>query len=144
MGARIEKNNEQYKQSGASYEVYSDFTQSFLPHPNTGQLTRRTNVDAVKTAIRNLVLTNKYERLRNPTFGGNIRRYLFEPFIPTTGPEIERDIKSLIETYEPRAQVISVTATPFEDNNAMEITVQFYVLMSEQPQDLNLTLYRVR
>jgi phage baseplate assembly protein W len=144
MGARIVKDNEEYKQSGASYEVYSDFTHTFLPHPNTGQVTRRTNIDAVKMAIRNLVLTNKYERLRNPTFGGNIRRYLFEPFIAGTAPEIESNIKSLIETYEPRAKVISVKAIPQEDQNAMIVNIQFYVVISEQEQEMNLTLYRVR
>jgi phage baseplate assembly protein W len=144
MGARIVKDNEEYKQSGASYEVYSDFTHTFLPHPNTGQITRRTNIDAVKMAIRNLVLTNKYERLRNPQFGGNIRRYLFERFIETTAPEIEFDIKQLIERYEPRAKVISVTATPQEDLNAMIVTIQFYIAMVESEQEMDLTLYRVR
>jgi uncharacterized protein len=144
MGARIEKGNEQYKQSGASFEVYSDFTHTFLPHPNTGQLVRRTNIDAVKYAIRNLVLTNKYERLRNPEFGGNIRRYLFEPFIQGTAPEIEANVKWLIETYEPRAKVISVKATPNEDQNSMIVSLQFYVNNTEQMQEMDLTLYRVR
>jgi phage baseplate assembly protein W len=144
MGARIVKDNEEYKQSGASYEVYSDFTHTFLPHPNTGQITRRTNVEAVRSSIRNLVLTNKYERLRNPTFGGNVRRFLFEPFIAGTAPEIELNIKSLIETYEPRAKVISVKAIPQEDQNAMIVNIQFYVTISEQEQEMNLTLYRVR
>jgi phage baseplate assembly protein W len=144
MGARIVKDNEEYKQSGASYEVYSDFTHTFLPHPNTGQITRRTNVEAVRSSIRNLVLTNKYERLRNPTFGGNVRRFLFEPFIAGTAPEIELNIKSLIETYEPRAKVISVKAIPQEDQNAMIVNIQFYITISEQEQEMNLTLYRVR
>ena len=41
-------------------EVYSDFFTDFSRHTNTGQLNRKTNEDAVKQSIRNLLLTDFY------------------------------------------------------------------------------------
>jgi len=144
MSARKVKDEDRYKQTGSNYQIYSDFDQSFLPHPFTGQITRRTNVDAVKMSIRNLILTNKYERLRNPEFGGNVRRYLFENFSTTIGGEIEDQIRSIITNYEPRARVLDVTVTSDENNNTLDVTIVFSVITSQNRQEINLTLYRVR
>lgn len=144
MGLRISKKNDEYLQNGADYEIYSDFTQAFLPHPSTGQISRRTNVDAVKLSLKNLLLTNKYERLRNPTYGGNIRRWLFEPFINTTYVEVEEQIRSTIRNYEPRVYVINVDVIPNEDNQSLEININFGLVTSDVTDELNLILYRVR
>ncbi len=77
MGVKTAKGYEEYQNSAKNRDLFSDFNQSFLPHPNTGQIIRKTNVDAVKMSLRNLVLTNKYERLRNPSFDGKIQNMKF-------------------------------------------------------------------
>jgi len=144
MGARIAKENEQYLKTGSKSNLYSDFDYTFIPHPNTGQITRRVNVDSVKMALRNLLLTNKYERLRNPSFGGNIRRWLFEPFNQNTQYEIKEEIKSMILNYEPRVRILDITVTDDVDSNAVNIRITFNVLTSQNQEDLELALYRVR
>jgi len=144
MGVKTATKNEEFQTSASSRDIYSDFNHTFLPHPNTGQITRRVNADAVKLAIRNLVLTNKYERLRNPSFGGNISHYLFEPLDDGTAEEIKNDLKWLIETYEPRAQVREIYCVVSEDQNSVDVRIQFNVLTSRDVEDLDLTLYRVR
>jgi len=144
MSARKATKYEEFQQTADLTDVYSDFDAIFLPHPFTGQITRRKNVDAVKMALRNLILTNKYERLRNPDFGGNIRRYLFETFSENTAPEIEDEIKYLVRTYEPRVQLIETKVTPDEDNNAMNIRILFRTNLVRENQEVELTLYRVR
>lgn len=138
------KDNNEYKLVKENTERYSDFLHTFLPHPNTGQITRKVNVDAVKMSIRNILLTNKYERLRNPEFGTNLNRFLFEPFIESTGPEMETHIRHAIERYEPRAKVIDVSATPAEDDLSMFITIIFSIMSDQSPHQVDLTLYRVR
>jgi len=144
MSARKATKYEEFQQTAELTDVYSDFDTVFLPHPFTGQITRRKNVDAVKMALRNLILTNKYERLRNPEFGGNIRRYLFETFSENTAPEIEDEIKYLVRNYEPRVQLIETKVTPNEDNNAMNIRMVFRTNLVQENQEVELTLYRVR
>lgn len=144
MSARKATQYDEYQQTGTNTDVYSDFDNTFLPHPLTGQITRRKNVDAVKMALRNLILTNKYERLRNPEFGGNIRRYLFETFTPTTATEIEDHIKYLVRNYEPRVRLIETKVTPNEEQNAMNIRIIFATNLVQENQEVELTLYRVR
>jgi hypothetical protein len=46
-----------------NFRKYSDFTINLDVHPDTGDAFAYTNVNAVKKALRNLVLTDKYERL---------------------------------------------------------------------------------
>lgn len=144
MSARKATKYEKYQQSSGDSQVFSDFDNAFLPHPFTGQITRRTNVDAVKMALRNLILTNKYERLRNPEFGGNIQKYLFENIDRSLAIDIENDIKYLIRNYEPRVRLIQVKATPDEDNNALNIRIIFATNLDVGDQEVELTLYRVR
>lgn len=144
MGVKTATKNDEYRQSARNRDIYSDFNHTFLPHPNTKQISRKVNVDAVKLAVRNLVLTNKYERLRNPEFGGNITHYLFEELNKDTAREIENDIKWLIDTYEPRAKVIDVVSYLPDDGNYIDLTITFNVITSKEVEDLNITLYRVR
>lgn len=143
MAARIQSEIDQFRQVGGSDQVYSDFVHNFIPHPNTGQLTRKVNVDAVKMSLRNIILTNKYERLRNPRFGGNIRRYLFEQFGESTRSEMSLRIRNMIENYEPRAQISEIFIVENEDMNSINISILFYVSSNESQQQLDLTLYRV-
>lgn len=144
MGVKTASKNEEYKQVSVNRDLYSDFNHVFLPHPQTGQISRKTNVDAVKLAIRNLVLTNKYERLRNPNFGGNVSRYLFENVEPMLIIELQDHVKWLIENYEPRAQTIEVKATLSEDELTITMNILFNVITSPARQSIDLTLYRVR
>lgn len=141
---KVSRKNEEYQQTSRVTDVYSDFNHVFRPHPNTGQIGRKVNVDAVKLAIRNLVLTNKYERLRNPTFGGNIRRYLFEPIEPKVEEEIEQHIEFMIDNYEPRAKVIEVKATANEEDQTVYVKIAFYIIQNKDPQEVDLVLYRIR
>ena len=144
MGVRVAKQNEEYKQSGRTDDIYSDFNHAFRPHPNTGQISRKTNVDAVKLSLRNLILTNKYERLRNPRFGGNIRRYLFEQIEPRIESEIKQEIEYMVQNYEPRVELIETTVTASEEQQAVYVKLVFYTVSAKDPQEVDLVLYRVR
>ena len=144
MGVKVSKQNDEFKQSGRVDDIYSDFNHAFKPHPNTGQISRKVNIDAVKLSLRNLLLTNKYERLRNPTFGGNLRRYLFEPVEPRIEDEIKQHIEVMIKNYEPRVAVREVRVTASEEDQAVYVTIQFFVVSSKDPQEIDIVLYRVR
>lgn len=144
MSARKALKYEEFQQTGTNTDVFSDFDGSFLPHPFTGQITRRKNVESVKMALRNLILTNKYERLRNPEFGSNIRRYLFENFTPGTEQEIQEHIEYLVENYEPRVRLLDVKVTTDDDNGVLSIRILFATILTQENQEVELTLYRVR
>ena len=125
-------------------EIYSDFMTDFLDHPNNHDIVRKTNEASVKQALLNLIQTNKYERPFQPTFGSNLRKYLFEPMSPLTAHNIQDEITACIESYEPRVRLISVVASPYIDNNAYAVTIVFYVINISTPVTLQTFLYRVR
>jgi phage baseplate assembly protein W len=130
--------------NGVQKNLYSDFLNNLNPHPNTKSLVVSKNTESVRRAIRNLILTNKYERPYNPKFGGNIRKYLFEQATPQTAFSIKEDIKQIVKNYEPRARVEDVIVSAFPDDNAYAITIIFSVRNETNPVRLDLTLYRVR
>jgi hypothetical protein len=89
--------------------VFSDFSNNLGIHPVTGNITQLTNRDVVKQSLRNIVLTNRGERLYKPNLGGDIRKLLFDNIASETDIFIIKDkIKKSIEAYEPRVEIISV------------------------------------
>ena len=87
---------------------WSDLDLDFIKHPTTNDIVRKTDVEAVKRSVRNLILTNRYDRPFQPEIDGGVTRYLFELATPSTKADIEYAIKNTIANFEPRAEVISV------------------------------------
>ena len=98
--------------------LYSDLFTNFVVHPELHDLVLKKNEDSVKQSVLNLVLTNRYERPFQPTLGGNIRNYLFEPISSVTSEALRTAIETTINNYEPRAKLISIAVTPYEEENA--------------------------
>lgn len=128
----------------AQKDLFSDMYTNFVVHPELHDLVTKKNEEAIKQAIINLLFTNKYERPFNPTFGSNLKKYLFEPINSVTTSSIENEIRSCIENYEPRVKIIDLVATPYEEKNAYAITLTFYIINSSTPITLTTLLYRVR
>ncbi len=123
---------------------YSDFTRNFALHPVSSDLARITDFEAVRSSIRNLILTDKYERLLDPNIGSNIRRALFDPMDGTTAKVIQDYIRETISNYEPRATLQDVIVIPDYDNNTYTVTIYFSVTFSEEIQTVEFFLTRVR
>lgn len=124
--------------------LYSDFLVNLNFHPDNKQLMRNTNEEAVIRSIRNLLLTNKYERLFQPSIGSNIQKLLFEPISPQTQVGIVNQVRETIENFEPRAKLIDVIASPYVDQNAYVITIIFFITTIENAITINIPLQRVR
>ncbi len=135
---------DRYTSINKKEEIYSDFLTDFDPHPDTGELVRVTNESAVLRSIRNLILTNTYERRFQPNLGGNIHAKLFEPIGFDTSEEIRKAIMDTINTHEKRARVVECIINESPDNNAYLVTLVFYIINKQDPITTNITLYRVR
>ena len=64
--------------------TYRDFVETLDVNPDTGDLLVRTDENDVSRSIRNLILTNRGERLFQPNIGSNVNKILFEPMTPQT------------------------------------------------------------
>ncbi len=125
-------------------ETYSDFLTNFNKHPVSGMLLRFVNEKAVSRSIRNLINTNPGERLYQPSIGSGIKDLLFEPMIPSTATAISRQIDYTIRTYEPRAVVLDIKVTPYEERNLYQIKIVYALINRSEPITVNTTLQRVR
>jgi len=123
---------------------YTDFTTAFAAHPVSGDLARITDFDAITRSVRNLIMTDKYERLLDPKIGSNIRAMLFEPMDGTTAASLTSYIQETIRNYEPRANLMQVQVVPDYDNNQYSVTIIFGVTFSEQTAQIDLFLERIR
>ena len=122
----------------------SDFLVNFNRHPETDQLARLTNSEAVKRSLRSLILTQKTERFFQPNIGSDINRILFEDMSPQTAIVLEQYIIETISNYEPRAANVQVYIQPDEFNNAYNVSIVFTIINNSNPIVLNLSLNRVR
>ena len=124
--------------------IFTDFNNSFAFLPSTGDLAMKKDVDAVKQSIKNLVLTDKGERLMQPRVGCKLRSLLFENFTPQAKIVAKQTIEETIDQYEPRAQLRNVQVASSPDNNAMYVSIVFNLINNEQEQVLDLELDRIR
>jgi phage baseplate assembly protein W len=124
--------------------LYQDFKKNLELSPISSDITLNKDDESVKEAIRNLILTDRGERLMQPNLGGNIRAMLFENLTPATVRLMEEQVRTTIELYEPRAELIDVTVSANLDSNEVAITIEFYVTNDEQPVSLSVFLERTR
>ena len=125
-------------------KIYSDIDLAFTRKPGTNDIALSYDAQSVSRSIKNLVLTNRFERLWNPNLGSNINALLFELISPITGNALETEIKTLIRNYEPRAIVNEVVVTAQPDENSYSVILSYYLQNATLPTTLTLILERNR
>ena len=123
---------------------YSDFTNNLDVHPDTKDIFRFTDINAVKKSMRNLVFTDKYERLFRPNIGCGIRALLFENLQEDTLISIKDTIKEVIENYEPRVVILEIQAIGTPDNNSVVVNIAFQIVNVSETQFMQITVDRAR
>ena len=124
---------------------YTDLDLFFGKKSTSKDISKVTDVLAFKRSVRNLVLTNHYEKPFHPEIGSGVRDMLFEPMTPITAHILTKKIEDVIENFEPRARLISVRAIPNLDRNEYECTIEFYVVNTPtELVDLTVFLERLR
>lgn len=127
-----------------SQEFYSDFSKNLEQIPGRTDLSRRINESSVRESIKNIVLTNKGERLFQPDFGCDINASLFENIDANTIIILKDNIRKAIGTYEPRCIVKAVEIIADIDTNNIQATVLFSVINTSNTSSLTIDLVRER
>lgn len=125
-------------------QIYSDFLADLVPHPVSKDVLRFVNEHAVIRSVKNIILTDKGERLYQPSIGSDIKKMLFEPMLPATAELISQYIQDAIQQHEPRAKVLDIEVEPDYNNNLYRVSMTFMIINKEDPITLNITLDRVR
>ena len=127
-----------------SDRTFRDLDLNFTIHPVKLDVNTHKDEFAIINSVKNLILTNYYERLFQPQIGSGLRGLLFEPVDSLVAASIEREIVEAINNYEPRARVSSVTAVPSPDENRYSIRLVFFIINDSNPITINFFLERIR
>jgi phage baseplate assembly protein W len=128
----------------AKNSVFADLDLKFRRHPNTGDIRPLTDIDAVKNAVKNILLTVPGERPFRPDIGSGITGLLFENADAFTMSAIKENIALTLQRYEPRINELVVEINDNPDRNAYFVQLTFTVINSSIPEDINFYLERLR
>lgn len=123
---------------------FRDLDLNFAIHPITKDVNIYKAEYAVINSVKNLILTNHFEKPFQPEVGSNIRRLLFENVDSIMAAQIEREIEETINNFEPRVQISSVIAVHAPDDNGYKIRLEFFVINNPDPITINFFLERIR
>jgi phage baseplate assembly protein W len=104
-----------------------------------------TTKEQIKSNLKNLILTNRGERLMQPEFGCNLRQAIFEQIGPDTYNYIRSEIENSIQRWLPYIIVNDVnissdsTAT---DNNRINVRLDYTLAYAgnNSRDSLNITV----
>ena len=136
-------------ESPRSTYIYKDLNLFFTKNPLSSDVSKVTDVQAIKRSVRNLVLTNRGERLFHPEIGGNLYGTLFESFTPIMEVELQAAIEDVIRLWEPRVLLDEVIVNDPSgkdlDLNQIRVTVRFSLAnIPNIIQEVDIFLDRVR
>ena len=122
--------------------AYRDLDLLFTAHPITGDVATKTDSDAVRRAVKNIVLTNYYERPFKPSLGGNIRGLLFELDTDRKLNRARKRLAETIEDFEPRVE--NVKCKFDTSGNRLDVIIFYSIKNGLSNQELQFTVNRKR
>ena len=136
-------------QSSLTTYTYRDFSLFFTKNPVTGDVSTLADVADIKRSVRNLVLTNEFDRPFHPEIASHVRDLLFQPFTAITYNLLRNRIDKVLEIYEPRAKLtrIEIDDREFQnmDNNTLSVKIFFTILNAPtNEENVDIMLERIR
>lgn len=123
---------------------YSDLDLDFIAHPTTGDVTKKKGNEAIKRSVRNLILTNFYDRPFVSRIGSNAQKLLFENGSMITANFLKDAIREVIINFEPRVAIQNILVEFDYDRNGYNATLQYVILNRSEPVVTSLFLERIR
>lgn len=125
------------------FRKYTDFSLAFTRNPFSNQLNVKTNAEAIKQSVRNILLTRKGEKPFDPEFGSPIANLLFENASPVVATVMQDEIERALATYEPRIKV-SYVVVKFLDNHTVSADINATIINVNDPITINVIFNRLR
>ena len=125
---------------------FTDLNLLFTASPVTGDVTKKTDEEAIKASIKNLITTKNYERPFHPEIGCQVYGLLFENVNAVSVQIMRKTIFDVINKFEPRVGVLDVKiqAEDVDRPNDLDVEITFIILNTERPTTLSTTISRVR
>lgn len=123
---------------------FSDLDLDFIAHPTTGDIVKKKGNDAIKRSLRNLILTNFYDRPFRHSIGSNAQKLLFENANHLTANFLTDSIREVIKKFEPRIILLGIDTNFDYDNNGYNVTITYSIVNRPEPLVTTIFLERIR
>jgi len=130
-----------------SKQNFIDIDLSFLKHPGTKDIRKKYDHEAVKQSIRNILLSNPWDKPFDPGFGLGLNMWLFEQNSISDdilSNVLRRKILEMITQYEPRAIIQEIIVSLPPDSNTLYMTIQFSTQTDKSVESLEFSFRRAR
>lgn len=111
---------------GVKFPFTSDGYQKFFVDLNENK------ADSVKSQLMHIVFTPKGQRIRNPEFGTDLIKYIFDPDETTTWEAVKNEISESVSRWATNISLRNIEVVQNEDNEH-----EIYVKLSYSVSDGN-------
>lgn len=125
-------------------ELYSDIDLRFLAHPMTGNVRKLTNIDSIKQSIKNIVMTNQYEKIYDSNLYTNVSYSLFELVSDSDVIILRNKIEAVLNIYDRRVDLIDIKTRNNLEHNELFLDIIFRPQNSLENEVISIFLERVR
>jgi phage baseplate assembly protein W len=100
-----------------------------------------TTKDQIKSNLINLLLTEVGERVMNPNFGCELRRFLFEGITDFNTEELAASLRNSISIFVPEITVTNIGISPTSNiniSNTIDLTISYYLNISQTSDQITV------
>ena len=97
-----------------------------------------TTKDQIKSNLVNLLLTDTGERVMNPTFGCDLKRFIFEGITESNINNLKESLANSITVFVPEVSVTDIIIVPNTDFNAIDLTINYILRISQTPDQVTV------
>jgi phage baseplate assembly protein W len=98
-----------------------------------------TTTEQIRSDLINWMLTNKGERILNPNYGSDLRRFIFQNIDGVNLNTLKAQLLDGIQTNFPQINVKDLTINPYYDTNSINIILT-YSFMGGADNNINIRL----
>lgn len=128
----------------ARKKQHRDLDLSLKIHPIRKDIIPLKDDNAIKNALRNLLVSNFYDRPFSRDKGANLKGLLFEPADVFTRITMRKNLESVIRKYEPRVSIRSINIIDNADTNSYRINVNFKIKEDNTNESVSIVLRRLK
>lgn len=121
---------------------YKDIDICLRRNPVTNDIAVKKNEEAIKQALKNLMLTRPGEKPFSPYTGSNIPDLLFEPLDEFTADRLELEIINNVQQFDERIEITDISIIPDYEENAFIADFEFRIIGTPIVQEINFVLKR--
>lgn len=138
MAYRIENSNPLDLDYKLSIGVSLPFVGSVISGSDAVFNSTYTTIEQLRSDIINYILTNKGERILNPNYGSDLRRFVFENINGVNLNNLKLQIIDGLKSNFPQIIVNNVTITPDHDINSISINIDYSFAGGKNSIDITL------